>query len=154
LDHRHFSFQNTKITFKNINFGDKNLANFVALSKKLHKPPDPSEANVTKLIGFLSLEERKGVDHFDARRFLMFKGLFRNYGDSFMHLFRPHLERLVEQDQESAHRCAAEIIAGMSIFFIIMHPGSQKKIPKIMKSFFYSDNWNITQSSKVFGWNC
>ena len=80
---------------------------------------------MTKLIGFLSLEERKGVDHFDARRFLMFKGLFRNYGDSFMHLFRPHLERLVEQDQESAHRCAAEIIAGMylcSFFYVIMHP--------------------------------
>ena len=75
------------------------------------------EGNVSKLIQFLSLEERKGVDHFDARRFLMFKGLFRNYGDSFLHLFRPHLERLVEQDLESAHRCAAEIIAGLTIFF-------------------------------------
>ena len=72
-----------------------------------------NEANVSKLIEFLSLEEQKGRDHFDARRFLMFKGLFRNYGDSFLHLFRPHLERLVDQDQESAHRCAAEIIAGM-----------------------------------------
>ena len=135
LDHRHFSFQNIKITFKNIHFGDKNLANFVTTSKKLHKPPDASEANVTKLIGFLSLEERKGVDHFDARRFLMFKGLFRNYGDSFMHLFRPHLEKLVEQDQESAHRCAAEIIAGMSIFLYYYAPytvaGSPKICPKI-----------------------
>ena len=72
-----------------------------------------NEANVSKLIEFLSLEEQKGRDHFDARRFLMFKGLFRNYGDSFLHLFRPHLEKLVDQDQESAHRCAAEIIAGM-----------------------------------------
>ena len=75
---------------------------------------------MTKLIGFLSLEERKGVDHFDARRFLMFKGLFRNYGDSFMHLFRPHLESLVEQDLESAHRCAAEIIAGMFMFLMLL----------------------------------
>ena len=136
LDHRHFSFQITKITFKNIHFGDKNLANFVALSKKLHKPPDPSEANVTKLIGFLSLEERKGVDHFDARRFLMFKGLFRNYGDSFMHLFRPHLERLVEQDQESAHRCAAEIIAGMSIFLYYYAPRKSKIVSKNYEVFF------------------
>ena len=103
---------------------------------------------MTKLIGFLSLEERKGVDHFDARRFLMFKGLFRNYGDSFMHLFRPHLERLVEQDQESAHRCAAEIIAGMylcSCFLCYYAPytmaGSpkicQKNFPKIMRSFSF-----------------
>ena len=92
---------------------------------------------MTKLIGFLSLEERKGVDHFDARRFLMFKGLFRNYGDSFMHLFRPHLERLVEQDQESAHRCAAEIIAGMSIFYITYYaPRKSKKISKNYEVFF------------------
>lgn len=33
---------------------------------------DPS--NVEKLIGFLSLEERKGKDKFDATRFSLFKG--------------------------------------------------------------------------------
>ena len=124
-------------------------------SKKLHKPPDPSEANVTKLIGFLSLEERKGVDHFDARRFLMFKGLFRNYGDSFMHLFRPHLERLVEQDQESAHRCAAEIIAGMFMFFMLLCTLHYGRMSKNLSKFFsknyevffiLSTNWNMTQS--------
>lgn len=76
------------------------------------------EDSVTKLIGFLSLEEQKGLDHFDARRFFMFKGLFRNYGDTFLHAFRPHLERLVDQDLESAHRCAAEIIAGL---ILILH---------------------------------
>ena len=90
---------------------------------------------MTKLIGFLSLEERKGVDHFDARRFLMFKGLFRNYGDSFMHLFRPHLESLVEQDQESAHRCAAEIIAGtyVHVFYVIMHPTLWQEVQKFVQ---------------------
>ena len=71
-----------------------------------------NESHVGKLIEFFSLEEQKGLDRFNARRFFMFKGLFRNYGDTFLHLFRPHLERLVDQDQESAHRCAAEIIAG------------------------------------------
>ena len=40
--------------------------------------------NVSKLIGFLSLEEHKGKDRFDPRRFLMFKGLFRNFGDTFL----------------------------------------------------------------------
>ena len=43
----------------------------------------------------------------------MFKGLFRNHGDVFMSHFQGHLERLVDQDQESAHRCASEIIAGI-----------------------------------------
>lgn len=33
-------------------------------------------ANIDKLISFLSLEERKGKDKFDARRFSMFKGKF------------------------------------------------------------------------------
>ena len=31
-------------------------------------------SNIEKLIGFLSLEDRKGKDKFDARRFSMFKG--------------------------------------------------------------------------------
>ena len=57
-----------------------------------------------KLIEFLSLEEHKGHDRFDARRFIMFKGLFRNHGDAFMELFKGHLERMVDQDLESAHR--------------------------------------------------
>lgn len=73
-------------------------------------------SNIDKLIEFLSLEEAKGMDLFDARRFLMFKGLFRNYGDAFMPNFQTHLQRLVEQDHESAHRCAAEIIAGKHLF--------------------------------------
>ncbi len=72
-----------------------------------------SEAKVDKLIGFLSLEEHKGFDRFDARRFCMFKGLFRNFGDDILKVFRPHLERLVDEDNESSHRCAAEIIAGL-----------------------------------------
>ena len=74
-----------------------------------------NSSKVDKLIEFFSLEEHKGRDRFDARRFIMFKGLFRNHGDAFMEHFKGHLERLVEEDQESAHRCASEIIAGMSL---------------------------------------
>jgi proteasome activator subunit 4 len=72
-----------------------------------------NEDKVAKLIGFLALEEHKGADRFNARRFAMFKGLFRNYGDEFLPLLKPHLDRLCDQDQESAHRCAAEIIAAL-----------------------------------------
>ncbi|XP_076047764.1 proteasome activator complex subunit 4-like isoform X2 [Oratosquilla oratoria] len=72
-----------------------------------------SQDNVDKLIKFLSAEERKGRDKFDSRRFWMFKGLFRNFGDMFLTQFQHHLERLVADSQESSQRCATEIIAGL-----------------------------------------
>ncbi len=91
------------------------------------------ESNVEKLIHFLSLEDRKGKDKFDATRFSLFKGntllfsklavldlilcfplgLFRNFGDLFLVHFRPHLERLVRDQNEASQRCAAEIITGL-----------------------------------------
>jgi len=70
-------------------------------------------ANVEKLVYFLSLEDRKGRDKFDATRFSLFKGLFRNHGNQFLCNFRPHLERLVCDQHEAAQRCAAEIIAAV-----------------------------------------
>ncbi|KAJ9582853.1 hypothetical protein L9F63_022812, partial [Diploptera punctata] len=69
--------------------------------------------NIDKLIEYLSLEEKKGKDKFNGYRFIMFKGLFRNHGDKHIHLFLPHLERLVADKHESSQRCAAEIISGM-----------------------------------------
>eukprot|EP00095_Tigriopus_kingsejongensis_P000186 maker-scaffold41_size498431-snap-gene-0.12 protein:Tk00186 transcript:maker-scaffold41_size498431-snap-gene-0.12-mRNA-1 annotation:"proteasome activator complex subunit 4" len=39
--------------------------------------------------------------------------LFRNFGDSFLPLIRPHLERLMEEDKESSSRCVAEILASL-----------------------------------------
>ncbi|KAG8223216.1 hypothetical protein J437_LFUL003567 [Ladona fulva] len=70
--------------------------------------------NIDKLIDFLSLEEKKGKDKFNGLRFIMFKGLFRNHGDTFLELLKPHLTRLVGGKLESNHRCAAEIIAGLA----------------------------------------
>ncbi|CAH0386282.1 unnamed protein product [Bemisia tabaci] len=68
---------------------------------------------VAKLVEFLSLEERKGKDKFDALKFSLFKGLFRNYGDTFLEHFKPHIERLVSDKQESSQRCGAEMITGL-----------------------------------------
>lgn len=70
-------------------------------------------SNVEQLFTFLSLEECKGRDKFDPRRFSLFKGLFRNFGDTFLPLFRPHLERLIAEDKESSSRCVAEILASI-----------------------------------------
>lgn len=70
-------------------------------------------ANISKLIGYLSLEEKKGKDKFNGFRFVLFKGLFRNHGDVHLKHFLPHLEKLVADKQESSQRCAAEIVAGL-----------------------------------------
>ncbi|KAF7252296.1 Proteasome activator complex subunit 4 [Varanus komodoensis] len=68
---------------------------------------------VEQLIKFLSLEDRKGKDKFNPRRFCLFKGLFRNFDDAFLPVLKPHLERLAIDSHESPQRCVAEIIAGL-----------------------------------------
>uniref|UniRef100_A0A1A7WAV3 Proteasome (Prosome, macropain) activator subunit 4 n=1 Tax=Iconisemion striatum TaxID=60296 RepID=A0A1A7WAV3_9TELE len=68
---------------------------------------------INQFIEFLSLEDRKGKDKFSPRRFCLFKGLFRNFGDAFLPLLRPHMERLVVDSHESKQRCVAEIISGL-----------------------------------------
>lgn len=69
--------------------------------------------NIEKLISYLSLEEKKGKDKFNAFRCFLFKGLFRNHGIVHLKHFLPHLQRLVTDKQESSQRCAAEITAGL-----------------------------------------
>ncbi|MEE6474286.1 hypothetical protein FKM82_010338 [Ascaphus truei] len=71
------------------------------------------EKFVDQLIKFLSLEDRKGKDKFNPRRFCLFKGVFRNFDDAFLPILKPHLERLVADSHESTQRCVAEIIAGL-----------------------------------------
>ncbi len=68
---------------------------------------------VDKIVGFFSLEERKDMDKFDSRKFMLWKGLFRNYGESALKLLKPHIERLSLTENESSQRCGAEIIAGL-----------------------------------------
>ena len=61
----------------------------------------------------MSLENKKGKDHFDVERFGMFKALFRNFGDSFLEQFRVHIERMVTDHRESHQRAASELLAGL-----------------------------------------
>uniref|UniRef100_A0A672JH14 Proteasome activator subunit 4b n=1 Tax=Salarias fasciatus TaxID=181472 RepID=A0A672JH14_SALFA len=68
---------------------------------------------IDQLMEFLSLEDRKGKDSFNPRRFCLFKGLFRNYGDVFLPLLWPHLEQLAGDPHESSQRCVCEITAGL-----------------------------------------
>ena len=68
---------------------------------------------VTKLLSFLTLEEKKGKDRFNVERFLMFKALFRNFGDSFVCQFRSVIEERVGEKRESFQRVAAELVAAL-----------------------------------------
>uniref|UniRef100_A0A3Q2Y0U2 Proteasome activator subunit 4 n=1 Tax=Hippocampus comes TaxID=109280 RepID=A0A3Q2Y0U2_HIPCM len=68
---------------------------------------------INQFIEFLSLEDRKGKDKFSTRRFCLFKGLFRNFSNTFLPLLQPHMERLVADTHESKQRCVAEIISGL-----------------------------------------
>uniref|UniRef100_A0A4W3GX57 Proteasome activator subunit 4b n=1 Tax=Callorhinchus milii TaxID=7868 RepID=A0A4W3GX57_CALMI len=68
---------------------------------------------VDQMIKFLSLEDRKGKDKFNPRRFCLFKGLFRNFDEAFLSVLKPHMERLAADCHESTQRCVAEIIAGL-----------------------------------------
>lgn len=72
-----------------------------------------NEQNIDKLLKFLTLEEKKGKDRFNRCRYLLFKGLFRNYGDAHLAHFLPRLHTMVQDKQESVQRCAAEIICGL-----------------------------------------
>lgn len=69
--------------------------------------------NIEKLISYLSLEEKKGKDKFNASRCFLFKGLFRNHGIAHLKYFLPHLQRLVADKHENSQRCVAEITAGI-----------------------------------------
>ena len=68
---------------------------------------------VKQLVTFLCLENEKGKDEFNFKRMNMFRGLFRNFGDTFVPYFKKHIEQLVSDKHESNQRCAAEIITGM-----------------------------------------
>ena len=49
---------------------------------------------------------------------LIFQSLCRNFGDSFLHLFEPHIKRLAAEPTENAQRCAAEALSGKMQFYI------------------------------------
>ncbi|XP_014213300.1 proteasome activator complex subunit 4-like [Copidosoma floridanum] len=69
--------------------------------------------NISQLIKFLSMEDKKDKDVFSHQRSRMFEGLFRNHGDDHLAHFLPHLHNLVQDTSESSQRCAAEIICGL-----------------------------------------
>ncbi|RWS24263.1 proteasome activator complex subunit 4B-like isoform X1, partial [Leptotrombidium deliense] len=72
-----------------------------------------SKKNIGSLLEFLSLEETKGEDVIDEARVSLFKRLSRNYGISVFKHIKQKILRLVQSDEESEQRCAAEIVTGL-----------------------------------------
>ncbi|XP_039254923.2 proteasome activator complex subunit 4-like isoform X1 [Styela clava] len=70
-------------------------------------------AFVSQLMKLHALENVKGKDKYDAKRVEMFKGLFRNFADSFLENFRNELEQLSKDSHESSQRAVAELTAGL-----------------------------------------
>ncbi|VDI21300.1 proteasome activator subunit 4 [Mytilus galloprovincialis] len=72
---------------------------------------------VKKFVSFLALEENKGKDKFRHKYLTLFKGLFRNYGDTFLESFKPHIEKLTADSSHDKHdshqRCGMEMLCGI-----------------------------------------
>lgn len=49
--------------------------------------------------------------------FLLLQGLFRNYGDTFLESFKPHIEKLTADSSHDKHdshqRCGMEMLCGI-----------------------------------------
>lgn len=72
---------------------------------------------VKKFVSFMALEENKGKDKFRPKNLTLFKGMFRNFGDTFLENFKPHIEELVTDSSHDKHdsnqRCGMEMLAGI-----------------------------------------
>lgn len=72
---------------------------------------------VEKFVAYLSLEEHKRKDKFRTKIMTLFKGLHRNFGDAFLELIKPHIERLLNDTSHDKHdssqRCAMEMLSGI-----------------------------------------
>ncbi|XP_063387134.1 proteasome activator complex subunit 4B-like isoform X1 [Cydia fagiglandana] len=69
------------------------------------------DANVDKLVSFLTVEEKKGKDKFSGVRFSMFKSLFAQFGPVITEKFLIHARRCAADSQEAPQRFASEVAA-------------------------------------------
>ncbi|RDD38509.1 Proteasome activator complex subunit 4 [Trichoplax sp. H2] len=68
---------------------------------------------IESLIKLYSLEISKD-EAFNMHNYAMFKGIFRNFGDSLLPLFERHVENLfADTEHSSSQKCALEIVAGL-----------------------------------------
>lgn len=73
---------------------------------------------VEKFIKISTIEESKGNEKFDVKKFYLFKSLFRNFGTAdIVHNLFGHLSKLISDKETLTHECshklAAEILSGL-----------------------------------------
>ncbi|XP_072929954.1 proteasome activator complex subunit 4-like isoform X2 [Epargyreus clarus] len=69
------------------------------------------DANIDKLVGFLTVEEKKGKDKFSGVRFIMFRMVFAQFGPRVANRLLEHALRCAADSQEALQRFAAEVAA-------------------------------------------
>ncbi|CAH0756348.1 unnamed protein product [Diatraea saccharalis] len=69
------------------------------------------QANVDKLVAFLTVEEKKGKDKFSGIRFSVFRMLFAQFGENIASKYIEHALRCAADTQEAPQRFAAEVAA-------------------------------------------
>ncbi|XP_053613915.1 proteasome activator complex subunit 4B-like isoform X2 [Plodia interpunctella] len=69
------------------------------------------DANVERLVGFLTVEEKKGKDKFSGMRFSVFKMLFAQFGEEIANKFLSRALKCAGDSQEAPQRFAAEVAA-------------------------------------------
>ncbi|GAB6022437.1 hypothetical protein CHUAL_006550 [Chamberlinius hualienensis] len=82
-------------------------------SEKLIYDTLVSEAFMEQAIKYLSAEVNKDQDKLCLNKCRVYKSIFRNFEDTFLPHFLPHVERLSKGTLDSEKRCALELIAGM-----------------------------------------
>ncbi|XP_068618966.1 proteasome activator complex subunit 4-like isoform X2 [Battus philenor] len=69
------------------------------------------DANVDRLVAFLTVEEKKGKDKFNGIRFSIFKLLMSQFGERISSKLLAHAKRCASDPQEAPQRMAAEMAA-------------------------------------------
>ncbi|CAH2045535.1 unnamed protein product, partial [Iphiclides podalirius] len=67
------------------------------------------DANLERLVGFLTVEEKKGKDKFNGIRFVIYKLLFSQFGERVADKLLAHALRHAAERQEAPQRFAAEV---------------------------------------------
>ena len=70
-------------------------------------------SNLETFMKFVTMEHKKGEDVFSSDRAFLYSALFESFAHELCPVFLPRLTKLVESDQESDQRAAAEILYGV-----------------------------------------
>lgn len=114
---------------------------------------------VKKFIKLSTIEEAKGQERFDKKKFHLFKALFRNYGTiNIINNIYEHLTILVSDKQIQTHECshklAAELIAGLIRGSKYWHLDELKSMWSKLKVIFDLAIANITTESLELWSDC